>query len=76
MPSIQGAVVTCSSDRWSCDRCPPGSGTFVAVGTQADTAAAIRAVQTRHAEAHRRAATVLGRLGLPESHPKRKRKAA
>lgn len=55
--------MTCSTDRWTCPDC---QRTVVVNGSQADTRAAIAAVQTRHATGHRRAAEVLGRLGLPD----------
>jgi hypothetical protein len=58
-----------SSDRWSCPQCLPGSGTVVVSGSQADTLAAIKAVQQRHTEMHRKNTITLARLGLAESHP-------
>lgn len=55
-----------STDRWTCPHigCPHPTVVIV-VGSDADTHAAIEAVQRRHGEAHRHAATVLQRLGLP-----------
>jgi len=55
--------MTVSDDRWTCPSC---GRTVVVNGTAADTRAAIDAVQTRHARGHRRAADVIGRLGLPD----------
>jgi hypothetical protein len=54
--------------KWSCSGC---GKTFTAYGSEADTLAAIKAVQVRHAEMHRKATVTLARLGLTEDHPKR-----
>jgi hypothetical protein len=52
--------------KWSCSGC---GKTFTAYGSEADTLAAIKAVQGRHAKAHADAMRVVARLGLTEDHP-------
>lgn len=55
-----------SSDRWTCPQCPPGHGTVVVVGSDADIAACIKAAQLRHGEGHAQARRVLAHLGVDE----------
>jgi hypothetical protein len=58
--------MTVSSDRWTCPHPECPYPVLVVVGSGPDTHEAIKAVQTRHAVAHRRARDVLADCGLAD----------
>ena len=61
--------------RWNCPTCGRG---IVVYASEMDAHCCVIACQLRHAKAHKAAAAVLGRLGLPEpvKGSQRRKKAA
>lgn len=60
--------MTVTEGKWTCEGC---HRTVTVYASEQDAACCLRAVQERHTQAHRAAAVVLGRLGLPPRPRKR-----